>query len=103
MSNASGEYVRGEMDIKDQEATFHAFLKVALWSSLIVILGVGYATFTLTMGVHWLPALIGFGLVGVMAGTMLNMGMSWLFTLGGLVALALFIQVLVWLGGAMVS
>ena len=103
MSEASGDYIRGEMDVKDQEATYAAFMKLFLWSGLILLLAIGYATFTLTMGVHWLPALIGFTVAGGIIGMILNLGAGWLFTLVGLAVTAVFVQVLIWLGGALVS
>ncbi|MEZ6029575.1 MAG: hypothetical protein R3C46_07460 [Hyphomonadaceae bacterium] len=59
---------------------------------------VGYATFTLTMGVPWIGALIGFAVFGIACGLLMGMGGAWIATVIGLSVLAVFIQILVWLG-----
>ena len=102
MSN-QGEYIHGEMDVKAQEATFSGFMTFTQWSSLILILVIGYATFTVAVGVHWAVALGGFAIVGVLAGLLMNMGGAWIATVVGLAVLAVFVQLLVTLGGAMMK
>ena len=103
MSEASGDYVHGEMEVETQKATFSGFLTLTAWSSLILLMAIGYATFTLTMGVHWMVALGGFALFGVVAGLAMNLGSAWIFTVVVLSLIAIFIQSLVWLGGALLS
>ena len=65
---------------------------------MLIILTVGYATFTLTMGIPWIGALIGFAAFGVIVGLLMGMGGAWVATVIGLSVLAVFIQVLIWLG-----
>ena len=71
------------------------------WSSLILLMVIGYATFTLTMGVPWLGALIGFALFGIAAGMLMNLGGAWIATVVALGVLALFIQLLIAIGSAL--
>ncbi len=101
MSEAN-DYVLGEMDVTSQKAMFSGFLKTTAWASLILIMAIGYATFTLTMGVNWLVALVGFALVGIVGGASMGLGGAWIATVIGLSVLAVFIQVLVMLGSALV-
>ncbi|MBB34420.1 MAG: aa3-type cytochrome c oxidase subunit IV [Hirschia sp.] len=103
MSDASGEYVHGEMNVDDQKATFSGFLTATAWSSLIILMAVGYATFTITMGVNWLVALVGFALFGIVAGLAMSLGSAWILTVVALCVVALFVQLLVSLGGALMS
>jgi hypothetical protein len=70
---------------------------------MLVILTVGYATFTLTMHIPWIGALIGFAVFGIAAGMLMNMGGAWIATVVGLGVLALFIQVMIWLGGLLLG
>jgi hypothetical protein len=44
------------------------------WGSMLVILVIGYAVFTLTMGIPWIGALIGFAAFGIGAGLLMGMG-----------------------------
>ncbi|ACT60617.1 aa3-type cytochrome c oxidase subunit IV [Hirschia baltica] len=97
----TGEYVRGQMDVKSQTATYSGFLKVTAWTSLLLTLILGYATFTLTMGVHWMVAMALFAIVGVIGGMVMGLGGGFLLAVGGLVFLGLFVQVMVSLGGAL--
>ena len=94
MSDASGEYVHGEMNVDDQKATFSGFLTATAWSSLIILMAVGYATFTITMGVNWLVALVGFALFGIVAGLAMSLGSAWILTVVALCVVALFVQLL---------
>ncbi len=103
MTDTHGDYVHGEMEVKSQENMFSGFLTMTAWSSLILIMAIGYATFTLTMGVNWAVSLGIFAIVGVVLGLLMNLGGAWVATVVGLAIVAVFIQLLVTLGGAMMS
>ncbi|MBI1339877.1 aa3-type cytochrome c oxidase subunit IV [bacterium] len=89
------------MDMEARRGLWRAFGKSIEWSSLILVMTLGYATFTLTMGVNWLPALIGFAGVGIIAGLLLKMGGAWFATVFGLGVLAFIIQIFVWITHAL--
>jgi hypothetical protein len=86
------------MDMNARRGMWKAFGHFSAWGSMLVILVVGYATFTLTMGIPWIGALIGFSAFGIAAGLLMGMGGAWVATVIGLGVLAVFIQVLIWLG-----
>jgi hypothetical protein len=67
---------------------------------MILMIVLGYATFTLTMGVPWIGAMIGFAAFGIIGGLLMNMGGAWIATVVGLCVLGLIIQALIWLGSA---
>ena len=48
------------MDMGPRRGMWKGFGTLVAWSSLLIMIVVGYATFTLTMGVPWIGALIGF-------------------------------------------
>ena len=89
------------MDMASRRAAWRGFGKATEWGSLLILLIVGYATFTITMHVPWIGAMIGFAVFGIIAGMLLNMGGAWIATVIGLCVLGLFVQVLIWLGGAL--
>ncbi|MAK61310.1 MAG: aa3-type cytochrome c oxidase subunit IV [Ponticaulis sp.] len=93
----SGDYVRGEMDITDQENTWTGFMNVTKWSAFIIILVVAYATFTLTMAMPWLVAMGLLAVVGIGGGLFLGMGSAWIATVIGLCVTGVFVQVIIWL------
>lgn len=95
----SGDYVRGEMDITDQENTWSSFVKVTTWSAFIIILVLAYATFTITMGMPWLVAMGLLALVGIGGGLFLGMGSAWIATVVGLCVLGVFLQIIIWIAG----
>jgi hypothetical protein len=90
------------MDMASRRAGWRGFGMLTAWLSMLILLTVGYATFTLTMGVPWIGALIGFAAFGIIAGMLMNLGGAWIATVIGLSVLALFIQALIWLGSALV-
>lgn len=96
----SEDYVRGEMDISNQSATWDAFMKVTLWSSFILTLILAYAIFTITMGMNWMIALGLMAVAGVVGGLFMGMGSAWLVTLGGLVILGVIVQLIITFAGA---
>lgn len=103
MTDTHGDYQHGEMNIETQKTLFSGFLTATAWSSLILILAIGYATFTLTMGVNWAVSLAVFAVVGIVAGLLMNLGGAWVATVIGLAVVAVFIQLLVTLGGLMMK
>lgn len=97
----TGEYVRGQMDVSSQAATYSAFMKVTAWTSLLLTLILGYAIFTLTMGIHWMVAMGIFAIVGVIGGMVMGLGGGFLLAVFGLVVLGVIVQGFVMLGGAL--
>lgn len=91
------------MDMGARRGMWKAFGSFAAWASLLIMLVVGYATFTITMHIPWIGALIGFAAFGIVAGLLMNMGGAWIATVIGLGVLALFIQILIWLGGVLLG
>jgi len=91
------------MDMGARRGMWKGFGNAATWGSMLVILTVGYATFTLTMHIPWIGALIGFAVFGIAAGMLMNMGGAWIATVVGLGVIALFIQVMIWLGGLLLG
>lgn len=96
----SGDYVRGEMDITSQKNTWEAFMKVTTWSALIIMLVLAYATFTITMGMHWVVAMGILAIVGIVGGLILNMRSAWIATVVGLCAVGVVLQLIIWFAGA---
>lgn len=89
------------MDMKARRAAWDFFGTFTMWGSMLIILVVGYATFTLTMGVPWIGAMIGLAAFGIIAGMLMNMGGAWIATVVGLCVLGVVIQALIWLGSAL--
>ena len=98
---ASSEYTRGEMDIAEQTRTWEGFLTATLWSSFIIALLVGYSTLTVALGMHWVVALGICAIGGVVGGLLMGMGSAWLATVVMLSALAVIVQVMIMLFGAL--
>ncbi|OLF81240.1 hypothetical protein AWH62_00770 [Maricaulis sp. W15] len=80
----ASDYVRGEMNIADQKATFGGFIAVSVWGSLLTVVSVLYLTLAFAVGMDWLVSLIAVGIVGGVLGLALGMKTSWYVTLGGL-------------------
>jgi len=97
---ATHEYHRGEMDIRDQKATWDGFITGSVWGGLITILLVGHATLALAIGLNWAISLGLMAIVGFGAGVLMNLGGRWMATVVVLIFLALIVQALIWLFGA---
>lgn len=97
----TGEYVRGQMDVKSQASTYSAFLKMTAWTSLLLTLILGYAIFTITMGVNWMVAMAIFAVVGVVGGMVMGLGGGFLLAVFGLIIVGVFVQIMISLGGAL--
>jgi hypothetical protein len=91
------------MDMSARRGMFSGFGHLTAWGSLLVILVVGYATFTITMHVPWIAAMIGLAVFGIAAGLLMNLGGAWVATVIGLCVLAVFLEVLIWLGSALLG
>ena len=92
---ATSDYKHGEMSVESQANMYAGFMKASMWGSLIVLLGLGYATFVLSIGMHWLVALALCAGAGIGIGLFMNMGGAWIATVIVLSGLAVFIQLLV--------
>ncbi len=92
---ASSDYVHGEMNTDAQSGMYEGFMKAGAWGALITLLGVGYATFILSMGMPWLVALVVCAGAGIVIGLFMGFGGAWVATIVGLSGLAMFIQLLV--------
>ena len=44
MAGPAGDYHRGEMDIQEQVSTYHAFLALSKWGSLVLAVGILFFT-----------------------------------------------------------
>jgi len=97
---ATPEYHRGEMDIQDQKATWEGFITGSAWGGLITILIVGHATLALAIGFNWAVSLGLMATTGFAAGVFLNLGGRWMATVVVMIVLALIVQAMIWLFGA---
>ncbi len=93
----AGDYTRGEMNIDAQEGMYVGTMKAGAWGAIITLLGIAYATFTLSMGMPWLVALVLCAGGGIAIGLGMGFGGAWVATIVGLSGLAVFIQVLIML------
>ena len=94
---ATADYTHGEMDITEQSRTWSGFLKGSMWGGAIIMMIVAYATFTLTMGMPWLIALVLVAGAAIVGGLAMEMGGAWVASVIGLSALAVLVQILIWL------
>ena len=92
---ATADYRHGEMDITEQSKTWSNFMKASLWGGAIIMMIVAYATFTLTMGMHWLIALVLIAGSAIVGGLAMNMGGAWVASVIGLSALAVVVQIII--------
>jgi hypothetical protein len=97
---ATHEYHRGEMNIRDQKSTWDGFITGSVWGGLIIILMVGHATLAIAIGLPWAVSLGLMAIVGFGAGVFMNLGGRWMATVVVLIILALLVQALIWLFGA---
>ena len=92
---AASDFTRGEMKIDAQKAMYSGTMKASLWGALIILLGLAYATFTLSIGMNWIVALAVCAGAGLAIGFGMGMGGAWIATIIALCGLAIFIQILV--------
>lgn len=96
---ATADYTHGEMDITEQSNTWSSFLKVSVWGGMIVMMIVAYATFTLTMGMPWIIALVLIAGAAIVGGLAMDMGGAWVASVIGLSALAVVVQIIIYITG----
>ncbi len=99
---ATQEYHRGEMNIQDQKATWNGFITGSVWGGLITILMVGHATLAIAIGLPWAVSLGLMAITGFGAGLLMNLGGRWTATVVVLIVLALIVQAMIWLFGAVI-
>lgn len=92
---AASDYSRGEMNIEAQKSMFDGTMKAGAWGAIITILMLAYATFTLSMGMPWIVALVICAGAGVVIGLGMGFGGAWVATIVALSGLALFVQLLI--------
>ncbi|MEO0607571.1 MAG: aa3-type cytochrome c oxidase subunit IV [Pseudomonadota bacterium] len=92
---AASDYTRGEMNIEAQKSMFDGTMKAGAWGAIITILMLAYATFTLSMGMPWIVALVICAGAGVVIGLGMGFGGAWVATIVALSGLALFVQLLI--------
>ncbi|WP_084399377.1 aa3-type cytochrome c oxidase subunit IV [Henriciella aquimarina] len=92
---ASSEYTHGEMKIDSQSKMYGGFMKAGTWGALILLITVGYMTFTLAVGLNWLASLILCAGAGIAIGAFMGFGGAWIATVIALSGLAIFIQILI--------
>ena len=76
-------------------------MKAGMWGAVILLMGIGYSVLTLSLDMNWMISLVlsaGFGLV---VGLFMGFGTAWVATVVVLAAIAVFVQILVMLGGAL--
>ena len=96
---ATADYTHGDMDVTEQENTWSAFIKGSMWGGAIIMMVVAYATFTLTMGMPWLVALVLVAGAAIVGGLAMNMGGAWVASVVGLAALAVLVQIIIGIVG----
>lgn len=96
---ATADYTHGEMDISEQQKTWSAFMKGSIWFGAIIMMIVAYATFTLTMGMPWIIALVLIAGAAIVGGLAMDMGGAWVATVIGLSALAVVVQIIIGISG----
>jgi len=91
------------MDMASRRGMWKGFGTLTAWGSMLIILVVGYATFTITMGVPWIASMIGLAVFGILTGLAMNMGGAWIATVIGLCVLGVFLEILIWLGSMLLG
>ncbi len=97
---ATHDYHHGEMDIRDQKATWDGFITGSVWGGLIIVLMVGHAVLSVAIGLNWAVSLGLMTAVGIGAGLFMNLGGRWMATVVVLFLLGLVVQAFIWLFGA---
>ncbi len=100
---ASADYTRGDMDVSEQQRTWDGFMRASLWGSAILMLVIGYAVLAVALGLNWFVALVICAGAGIVGGTLMNMGGAWLATVVGLSGLAVLIQFIITVTGALLG
>ncbi len=85
----AGDYVPGEMNIDDQQATYTGFIAASVWGGTLVVLTVLLLTLVFAAGQPFMGSLFGVAFLGIVAGMMFRMGAAWYVTLGILTVISL--------------
>ncbi|MGB0261275.1 MAG: aa3-type cytochrome c oxidase subunit IV [Henriciella sp.] len=94
---AASDYTHGEMNVEAQSSMYDSVMRAGAWGSIIILIGLAYSTFTLSMGMNWLIALVLSAGAGVAIGLGMGFGAAWIVTIIALSGLAIFIQALIFL------
>ena len=94
---AAGDYTRGEMNIDAQKSMYVGTMKAGAWGAIITLLMLAFATFSLSLGMPWIVALVLCAGAGVVIGLGMGFGGAWVATVVALSGLALFVQLLIML------
>ncbi len=97
MTGDSTDHIPGQMDIDDQRRTFHGFMQVTIWSSLLTVVLVLYFTLIFAVGVAPFASLGASFVVGAIGGVSLRMASAYYITLVGLAVLAVLVTGFVYL------
>ncbi|MGB3624541.1 MAG: aa3-type cytochrome c oxidase subunit IV [Henriciella sp.] len=92
---AESNYTHGDMNVDAQRSMYSTFMRAGAWGSVILLVAVAYMTFTLSIGLNWLVALILSAGAGIAIGLFMGFGGAWIATIIALAGLALFIQLLI--------
>ena len=92
---AASDYTRGEMNVDAQKGMYEGTMRAGAWGALITLLMIAYATFTLSIGMSWLIALVLCAGGGIVIGLGMGWGGAWVATMIGLSGLALVVQLLI--------
>lgn len=95
----AADYTHGEMDISEQANTWEGFMKGSMWFGIITMMIVAYATFTLTMNMPWIIALVLIAGAAIVGGLAMNMGGAWVASVIGLSAIAVLVQIIISFAG----
>jgi len=98
---AGTDYTHGEMEITEQVRTWNGFVNFTLWGSGLVMLVLAYATFTVAMGMDWMVALAICAIGGFLGGAFMGMGGAWTAVVIGLSAIAIVVQIIIMVAGAL--
>lgn len=91
---ATSDYSHGDMNVTEQSRTLSGFLRVTVWSSLVLIVVLLFATLNFAVGMGWFVSLgIAFA-VGVLLGLALGMKGAWYATVVGIAVFGGFIGVM---------
>ncbi len=98
---ADSDYVHGEMEIGEQTRTWEGFLTFTVWGSGLLILILAYATFAIALNMNWIVSLFICAAVGIIGGMMMRLGGAWTAAVIGLSGLAVIVQLIIILFGAL--
>lgn len=78
------DYTRGEMDIREQKATFDGFMAIGLWSTGLTGVALVFVTLVFALGWGVMASVATMFAVGVLGGLTVKLPSSWYVVMGGL-------------------